>query len=312
MDARQAFEEVYAAHEPAVRAFVLRRLGDTGADDVVSEVFLAAWRRVDELPADSLPWLLNIARGVMSNRRRADARWQALVARMSHERGKPGSGPARDLDLGVFEVLATLSETDRELVLLVAWEGLSERRSQQCLGYPAGRSPFACIERDVASRARWKAGARTRAVRPDSHTVWRFREMSRTAMRRLRAANPIAHPSAPRPIDTVIPGWASVDRVRSDRRSGAEAVDHGRPPTRRSTSGSRLWSGLAAALGVGVTIAVVVFALVGVHATKRPARTAGTPASTHHYTDAQGWSLTYPSPLHDRPGNSRLQRLPGR
>lgn len=120
--------------------------------------------------------------------------------------------------------------------------------------------------------------------------------MSRTAMRRLRAANPIAHPSAPRPIDTVIPGWASVDRLRSDRPSGAEAVDHGRPPTRRSTSGSRLWSGLAAALGVGVTIAVVVFALVGVHATKRPAGTAGTPASTLHYTDAQGWSLTYPSP----------------
>ncbi len=127
MDARQAFEEAYAAHEPSVRAFVLRRLGETGADDVVSEVFLAACRRVDELPADSLPWLLNIARGVMSNRRRADVRWQALVARMSHEPGHAGAGQARDLDLGVFEALATLSETDRELVLLVAWEGLSPR-----------------------------------------------------------------------------------------------------------------------------------------------------------------------------------------
>ena len=40
----------------------LRRLGDTGVDDVVSEVFLAAWRRVDESPADALPWSLNIAR----------------------------------------------------------------------------------------------------------------------------------------------------------------------------------------------------------------------------------------------------------
>jgi RNA polymerase sigma-70 factor, ECF subfamily len=138
MDARQAFEEVYTAHELSVRAFVLRRLGETGADDVVSEVFLAAWRRFDELPEDSLPWLLNVARGVMSNRRRADVRWQALVARVSRERGQAGSGQARDLDLGVFEALATLSEADREIVLLVAWEGLSREQIAAVLGIPRG------------------------------------------------------------------------------------------------------------------------------------------------------------------------------
>jgi RNA polymerase sigma-70 factor, ECF subfamily len=138
MDTRQAFEEVYAAHEPTVRAFVLRRLGETRADDVVSEVFLAAWRRVDELPRDSLPWLLNIARGVMSNRRRADDRWRALVARLSHERGRAGAGQVLDVDLGVFEALATLSETDRELVLLVAWEGLTREQIAAVLGIPRG------------------------------------------------------------------------------------------------------------------------------------------------------------------------------
>jgi len=138
MNVRQAFEETYAAHEPVVRAFVLRRLGETGADDVVSEVFLAAWRRVDELPADSLPWLLNIARGVMSNRRRADVRWQALVARLSHERAAAAAGRAREVDLGVFEALATLNDTDRELVLLVAWEGLSREQIAAVLGIPRG------------------------------------------------------------------------------------------------------------------------------------------------------------------------------
>ena len=122
--------------------------------------------------------------------------------------------------------------------------------------------------------------------------------MSRTAMRRLRAANPVADPPAPRPIDTVIPGWASADLLLSDPPSGTEAVEHGRRASRRSTSGSRLWGGLPAALGVGVAIAVVVFALVGVHATTPPARTTGTPTSMHDYTDAQGWSLTYPSALH--------------
>jgi hypothetical protein len=57
--------------------------------------------------------------------------------------------------------------------------------------------------------------------------------MSRTAMRRLRAANPISDPPAPRPIDTVIPGWASVDRLLSDRPSGTEAAGHGRRASRR-------------------------------------------------------------------------------
>jgi hypothetical protein len=43
MDAQRDFERVYAACEPAVRAFVLRRIGPDGVDDVVSEAFLAGW-----------------------------------------------------------------------------------------------------------------------------------------------------------------------------------------------------------------------------------------------------------------------------
>jgi len=74
----------------------------------------------------------------MSNRRRADVRWQALVQRLSHERAGAGSGQARDIDLGVFEALASLSETDRELVLLVTWEGLSRDQIAAVLGIPRG------------------------------------------------------------------------------------------------------------------------------------------------------------------------------
>ena len=138
MDARRAFEEVYAAHEARIRAFVLRRLGDEGADDVVSEVFLAAWRRFEDLPADPLPWLLNIARGVLSNRRRAEGRGLALVERLVHERDVAGFEQARDLDLGVFEALASLSENDRELLLLVAWEGLRRDQLAAVMGIPRG------------------------------------------------------------------------------------------------------------------------------------------------------------------------------
>jgi RNA polymerase sigma-70 factor, ECF subfamily len=137
MDARRAFEAVYAAHEPAVRAFVLRRLGDEGADDVVSEVFLATWRRFGELPADPLPWLLNIARGALANRRRARGRGLALAQRLAWEEEVTGVEPP-EVDLGVFEALASLSETDRELLLLVAWEGLSREQLSAVMGIPRG------------------------------------------------------------------------------------------------------------------------------------------------------------------------------
>src|SRR5581483_8839262 len=102
MDPRRRFEDVYEKHEGAVRAFALRRLGASGADDVVSEVFVAAWRRVDELPGDDpLPWLLGIARGVISNRRRAEGRSLRLIERLSREPVRADGEQPSDLDLGI-------------------------------------------------------------------------------------------------------------------------------------------------------------------------------------------------------------------
>ena len=56
------------------------------ADDLVAEMFLTVWRRFDELPADPLPWVLRIARGVLANRRRGNERRAALTARLISER----------------------------------------------------------------------------------------------------------------------------------------------------------------------------------------------------------------------------------
>jgi len=44
----------------------------------------------------------------------------------------------RDLDLGVFEALASLSETDRELLLLTAWDCLSREQLAAAMGIPRG------------------------------------------------------------------------------------------------------------------------------------------------------------------------------
>lgn len=49
------FEQLWSTHHRRVLAYALRRTDRSSAQDVVSDVFLVAWRRRDELPADPLP-----------------------------------------------------------------------------------------------------------------------------------------------------------------------------------------------------------------------------------------------------------------
>jgi RNA polymerase sigma-70 factor (ECF subfamily) len=136
MDARRDFERVYAACEPGVRAFVLRRIGPDGVDDVVSEVFIAAWRRHGQIPDDPLPWLLNISRGAVANRRRSHGRGAALLERLTREEVASVAARSAEVDLGVADALAQMSAADQELLLLVGWEGLSGAQLAAAVGAP--------------------------------------------------------------------------------------------------------------------------------------------------------------------------------
>jgi RNA polymerase sigma factor (sigma-70 family) len=141
---RARLEAAYAAHGRAVLAYAMRRTDPHTASDVLSEVFLTAWRRIDHLPAEPLPWLLGTARRVLANQRRADGRRVALEDRLIVEYS---SGAARmdDVDGGgdgradgaVLEALARLAEPDREALMLVGWDGLAPREAAAALGIRA-------------------------------------------------------------------------------------------------------------------------------------------------------------------------------
>jgi RNA polymerase sigma-70 factor (ECF subfamily) len=115
---------------------VLRRIGPDGVDDVVSEVFLGGWRRHREIPDDPLPWLLNISRGVVANRRRSYGRGAALLERLTREEVASVAARSAEVDLGVADALAQMRPADQELLLLVAWEGLSGARLAAAVGAP--------------------------------------------------------------------------------------------------------------------------------------------------------------------------------
>jgi RNA polymerase sigma-70 factor, ECF subfamily len=117
-----------------VLAYVLRRTSPGVADDVVADVFLVAWRKLDRLPAEPLPWLLGTARKLLANRRRGEERTVALHRRLAAEHDGVTAGSEDEVDERVIRALAHLSERDRELLMLLAWEELSQAEAAEVLG----------------------------------------------------------------------------------------------------------------------------------------------------------------------------------
>lgn len=129
------FTEAFDRWAPWVLRFARRRLPDHDAAwDVVNETFTTAWRHWDRRPADAelLPWLYTIARNAIRDERRSADRRSRLRARLfatGHVRQMTDSAEHVVLGLSVGEAFARLPEADREVLRLVAWEGLGDARS---------------------------------------------------------------------------------------------------------------------------------------------------------------------------------------
>jgi len=127
-------EDLWSKHAGRVYAYAARRVGREPADDVVDDVFLVAWRKRREPPRNELPWLYGVARRVLADRYRAEARRARLIERAASEPRNPAL--MEDEVVGWLELttaLAELSEVDREAVLLTTWEGLSPRQAAAAL-----------------------------------------------------------------------------------------------------------------------------------------------------------------------------------
>lgn len=157
VDQRRArLESLFREHSCLVLDYALNRGASVGeAEDVVAEVFLVCWRRLDVVPVYALPWLLGVARKVLANQRRSKRRRAALRVRMEHNLPRNESGGVdweklTDLRAELLEGLASLEEDDREVLILVAWDGLSSSEAASVLG--CSRATFAV--RSHRARAR--------------------------------------------------------------------------------------------------------------------------------------------------------------
>lgn len=144
IERRNEFEMLYSTYAGRVLGYALRRAPRAEAEEVVSDVFFIAWRRLDDLPRDLLPWLLATARNVLRNQRRSAHRRGALTARVQLDPHPGYSIDPADYVIKVEQAavaLDQLTEPQREAVLLVAWDGLTRQQAAAVLG--CSRATFA-------------------------------------------------------------------------------------------------------------------------------------------------------------------------
>ena len=131
--ARERFAGLFVRHHRQVYAYAVSRAGRDVADDIVSDTFLVAWRRLDVVPADPLPWLLGVARNVTQERYRDAARQLSLLSQAPVAiEGDIAEGVAeRAVTLAALDALRA---EDREVLTLVGWHGLSAKEAAQVVG----------------------------------------------------------------------------------------------------------------------------------------------------------------------------------
>lgn len=137
-DEQERFEVLYHQHFRAVLRYALARVEPERAKDVAAETFLIAWRRIGDVPGEPAAWLFAVARRVIAGQLRADARREALTARLAVVGGRD-TGPPDPADQiaqrdSALAALARLGEVDREVLKLIAWDGLPASTAAQVLG----------------------------------------------------------------------------------------------------------------------------------------------------------------------------------
>jgi RNA polymerase sigma factor (sigma-70 family) len=154
--AEQRFARLYRDHGREILGYALRRCADPeDAADAVAETFLVAWRRLPDVPIgeEGRLWLFGAARLVVANLRRGERRRNRLAEQLRAElRGRLPVEVAED-PTGILDALKALEEADRELLMLVGWEGLTPAQAAQVLAI----TPLAARSRLHRARRRLRA-----------------------------------------------------------------------------------------------------------------------------------------------------------
>jgi RNA polymerase sigma factor (sigma-70 family) len=170
---RGRFDQLFDAHYPELQRFARRRVAEAGAvDDVLAETFVTAWRRRADMPEPALPWLYGICARVISTTRRGQNRRGRLRARLASQPIEPARDPAEvhAERSGIAAAFAELSEEQREVLRLIAWDGLTTTEAAMVLGCSPGafRTRFHRARRELEKQL---AAAGNELMKPPTRTA---------------------------------------------------------------------------------------------------------------------------------------------
>jgi RNA polymerase sigma-70 factor (ECF subfamily) len=137
------FRAVYEATYDDLLRFVQRRVHGSHAEDVAADVFLVAWRRLEDMPDrldDARPWLFGVARATILNHRRGTRRRDALAVRLADATLASPPNPGDDVAASRLDLAtgwARLSDAEQEAICLSVWDGLSSVQAGVVLGCSA-------------------------------------------------------------------------------------------------------------------------------------------------------------------------------
>ncbi len=140
-DDATALAALYEAHAAPVWRYVVHLTGDrAGADDVVQETLLRAWRspRILADPASARAWMLTVARHLVIDESRSARRRHEVVLPETPERESPDATDALFEAMLVEDALAELSIEHRGVIVRAYYGGRSVAVIASELGIPEG------------------------------------------------------------------------------------------------------------------------------------------------------------------------------
>lgn len=132
VDRKKRFESAVAAVYEPLQRYLGRRAHADDASELLNDVLMVVWRRLDDVPIDDLqPWSYGVAKRCVANNRRGNDRRLRLISRLAAD-PLTHSGYARppmfdDAHDELTTALGQLDDSERELVRLWAWEQLEPR-----------------------------------------------------------------------------------------------------------------------------------------------------------------------------------------
>ena len=141
-----AFREIFERHAAAVHAYARKRIGSTAGEEILAQTFLTAFEkrsRFDTSYGSARPWLLGIATNLIRHHLREEREHLTALGKVVREQPEAPVDDVERLDAQrmrpkLITALLTLSDDDRETLLLLALGQLSYEEVASALRIPIG------------------------------------------------------------------------------------------------------------------------------------------------------------------------------